>query len=88
MTYALILPNNENITYYRWDSLTKAKQDAQKVANGWHEYVEVVELDERGKLKLICTVKPQSTIAKVPVYHEYGNRTWDMEWKTDKPGSW
>lgn len=85
MTYALALPNHESVTYYRWDSLTKARQDAQKVANGWHEYVEIVEINERGELTLIYTVKPQSTIAKVPVYHTYGNRTWDMEFKTDTP---
>lgn len=86
--YALILPNHETITYYRWDTLAKTKQDAQKVADGWHEYVEVVEIDEHGKLKLECTVKPKTKISQVPVYHTYGNRTWDMEWKEDTPKRW
>lgn len=83
--YALVLPNHESITYYRWDKLTKAKQDAQKVADGWHEYVEVVEIEQRGKLNVICTVRPKSTIAEVPTYSIYGNRTWDMEFKKDSP---
>lgn len=84
MAYGLSLPNHESITYYRWDNLTKAKQDAQRVADGWHEYVEVVEVS-RDAINVVYIAKPKADIAKVPQYNTYGNRTWDVEWKTDKP---
>lgn len=80
--YGLILPNQECATYYRWTDLKQAKQDAQKVADGWHEYTEVAEIS-RNKIKVVFVAKPKSEIAKVPHYNYYGNRTWDMEWKTD-----
>lgn len=82
--YGLILPNHECGTYYRWTDLKRAKQDAQKVADGWHEYIEVAEIS-RDTIKIVFVAKPKSEIAKVPQYNYDGNRIWEMEWKTDAP---
>lgn len=84
MIYALLLPNHEAVTYYRWQDLSAARKAAQSVANGWHEYVSIVEL-QNSMLKTIETVKPKGEIAKIPHYTVGGNRTWSMEFKQDTP---
>ena len=82
--YALLLPNQEALAYYRYTNLKQAKKDAQLVANGWHEIVEIAAFGGGEKFKIVERVKPKTEVALVPTYSYGGNRTWSMEWKQDR----
>lgn len=73
--YFLMLPNHNILSYYKWKDLSLAKRDAKKVADGLHENVKIVTINNN-QTNVIELIRPKTDPAVIDSYEYSGDHTW------------